>query len=109
MLVFEAFRPEELQFTKDENATSGTVLSLKELKKKKLKLNAFGDTKEYDNYRSSSWDSSHVASDGAELIDPLIMKDEKTKAEFLKNPYQAYKRSQSKKAKKKMQQVDDSD
>jgi hypothetical protein len=73
----EAFRPEELQFTKEDEQS---FISLKDLKKKKFKVNALAtEHKEYENYRSSSWDSAKMAED-TDLIDPLIMKNEKTKA-----------------------------
>ena len=106
MLCFEAFRPEELQFKDHSPTHGGTVFSLKQLKSRKLKLNALGDHKEYENYRSSSWDSAHLASDGAELIDPLILKQEQSKPQHLQNPYVAYQRSQSKKKKAKYAEDD---
>jgi len=81
LLCLEAFRPEELQFIDQEEVPKFSIM--RQLKmKKKLKLGPLVGAREYDNYRSSSWDSANLGGD-TDLIDPLIGQDEKTKMEFM--------------------------
>ncbi|CDW71897.1 phosphatidylinositol 4-kinase [Stylonychia lemnae] len=83
--VNKAFRPEELLLLKPEKPI-GKFNKLKNI----LSVN---DQKQYENYRSSSWDSSHLKTEG-ELDDPF---ENTHKTAVVKNPYQEYKKQQKKK------------
>eukprot|EP00347_Sterkiella_histriomuscorum_P016779 403351884 len=87
LLCLEAYRPEELLL-----ASPQRPLNFKQSPGKKLKSLIFNkDKKVYENYRSSSWDSSNFQKD-SELIDPLMSK--KDYQTFMKNPYEQYTRAQ---------------
>jgi len=62
LLCIEAFRPEELLLMKPEKPI-GKLGKIRNI----LSIH---DEKQYENYRSSSWDSSHVKTEG-ELDDPF--------------------------------------
>ena len=83
LLHFEAFRPEELMLSVSPEKPLGAGAKTK----KKGKVFRSTAELEYENYRSSSWDSSQFTKKDLErLTDPMLMK--RGKDDSMRNPYQ---------------------